>query len=242
MKMSYDELYDDIVREDEGDIQIIGENACKTMRNELKVSFAKEREGSEPDFRIPIVIFAKAYEVMLEELTELKKEYTHFEINFANRFIFGFENYIDDDDEKEGNFMVYIYNIDKDRKNLETEEDATALECCKQWNDENIIETPEMIRKISQKTIDELKKYDLTIVQDILIPPVVAIVYDEMVKYIKQKRVNEKEFETEINFANCFFIASREYKDGEDSVIVIRPSIEAKLAIKDDASSALSEE
>lgn len=242
-KEKYEEYFEDIVVEDEVDMEIIGSSACRSIEKDFGITFGKSAEGGEDDWRVPIVVFAKVYESILEELEALRDQYNSFEINFANRFLIGFDNHVNEDDEKEGNFMIYIFNINDANKAIaenanssEIGEEEDASERCRRWVSENVVDTPETMRKISQKAITKLEKIDLELYRDTLIPPIVSYVYDEMVEYIKQKRINNKEDEEEINFAGCFFIMSRETEDGKGEII-IRPSIESKMALKDDATS-----
>ena len=242
-KEKYEGYFEDIVVEDEMDIEIIGSNSCRSIAKDFGITFGKSENGGEDDWRVPIVIFAKVYESLLEVLEEKRDQYNSFEINFAQRFVMGFDNRVDEEDEKEGNFMVYLFHIADNAKAIsenanasEIGEEEDAAERCRRWVSENVIDTPETMRAVSQKAIEKLEKIDLELYRDSLIPPIVSYVYDEMIEYIKQKRINNKEDEVEINFAGCFFNASRETEDGKGE-IVIRPSIESKMALKDDATS-----
>lgn len=241
-KEEFVKYFEEITVEDVDDIEIIGSMACRTILRDFGISFSNdENEGGEDEWRAPIVIFAVTYEAIIEELIRLRKEsYNKFNINFANRFYIGFDNRVDEEDEKEGNFMIYIFNKEDGKGVNNTEENSydeqNAAERCRHWVSENVIDSPDTIKRISENALKKLEKLDIVLYRDTLIPPIVSYVYDELIAYMNQKRINMKEDEFEINFSGCFFVMSRETKDGKGE-IVFRPSIESKMLLKDDATS-----
>ena len=114
------------------------------------------------------------------------------------------------------------------------EEDTSSTERITQWNIENVITQPGIIREISNTVIEDLKTIDVHIGISELVMPIFITVYECIVNYVRIKRQELNEFEFEINFVSCFHIGCMETEDG--SSIYIRPNIEAKLLMKDDQS------
>lgn len=235
----YPKLFEENVLEDESAIIDIAELSSKVMEKDLKLYFLDEKR-KERDYRIPIAIFIKTFDAIVKELIKLEKSYSSFEINFANRFLMGFDNHENEEDEKEGNFMVYIFHVNQASKDTEYDDadTETSLERAVKWINENIKDNPEVIKRISENAVEELKAYDIILYSQDLIAPIFSIMYDTCVKYLKDKRREIGEDEYEINFAGCFFISARESEDGIDT-ITIRPSIESKTGLKDDARSKI---
>jgi hypothetical protein len=67
-----------------------------------------------------------------------------------------------------------------------------------------------------------------------MVMPIFITTYETLVNYLSIKRREEDKFEKEINFISCFYITARE-SDGPDDIIDIRPNINAKLTLKNDA-------
>jgi hypothetical protein len=178
------------------------------------------------------VIFAKIYDAFRDKLVSLRSTYSDFEINIANRLAIGYDNSKDEEDEKEGNFLIYINNLPFNRKDEKIEDPAIgSVERAVQWNTENVIEKPKIIREIAIDAMNKLKELDIPIGTEELIIPIFISVYEAMVNYIKIHREELDEFEYEVNFMCRFSIGVR--KLAEDS-IYIRPNINEKLMLKDD--------
>ena len=111
-KKGYEDIYNEYVLEDEEYIEEIGELASRCIRRDFGISFSDEKDVSRDDIKIPIVTFIMCYNEMKKKIASLRRTNNSFEINFANRFVFGFDNTnADTDDEKDGNFTPYFFNI-----------------------------------------------------------------------------------------------------------------------------------
>ena len=100
-KKGYEDIYNEYVLEDEEYIEEIGELASRCIRRDFGISFSDEKD----------VIMC--YNEMKKKIASLRRTNNSFEINFANRFVFGFDNTnADTDDEKDGNFTPYFFNIE----------------------------------------------------------------------------------------------------------------------------------
>lgn len=237
-ELRYQKLIEENILEDEDAIIDIAELSSKVIERDLKIYFFDEKR-KERDWKIPVAIFIKTFEEVIKELIRLRKSYNSFEINFANRFLIGFDNCENEEDEKEGNFMIYIFHVSQASKDTEYDDydTETPPERAVKWINENVKDNPEVIKRISENSVEKLKDYDIVFYSTDLIAPIFSIMYDTCVKYLKDKRREMEEYEYEINFAGCFYISARESEDGIDT-ITIRPNIESKTGLKDDANSA----
>ena len=222
----YIEYFEEFAHEDQEHILTICETASKLIYDRFRARF--------DDPRLLAACFSKIYSAFLNKLVSLEAEYSDFQINICDRLSIGYTTTSDDDDEKVGNFMVSIIHLNSNKKN-DNIDDPTAKteERAVQWNTENIISQPELLRKISVEAIEELKKIDVNIGTSELIIPIFVTTYESIINYLKIRRREEDSFEFEINFISCFYIGARESEDDTDD-IYIRPNIESKLKLKND--------
>ena len=108
-----------------------------------------------------------------------------------------------------------------------------AIELAVQWNTDNILEQPKIIKDISAKAKDKCEKLDIYLVSSECIMPIFITTYENIINYIKIKRKELDKFEYEINFASVFYIGARESEE-DTADIYIRPNIESKLKLKND--------
>ena len=207
----YIPYFEEFAHEDTEHIITICESASKIIYDRFKARF--------DDPRLLAACFSKIYSAFLNRLEALESEYSSFQINICDRLSMGYSTTNDDDDEKTGNFMISITHLNSNKKN-ENVDDATAKteERAVQWNTENIISQPELLRKISVEAVEELKSIDVNIGTTELIMPIFVTTYETMVEYLKIKRREEDAFEFEINFISCFYIGSRESEDELDDI------------------------
>jgi hypothetical protein len=147
----------------------------------------------------------------------------------------GYSTTEDDDDEKQANFMICIEDLGFEPRRYETEDSIkSSNELCAAWNSDNIIDQPEIIKKISETALKILKSdIDIEFNSSELVMPIFVTIYETLVSMLKTHRREIDEFEFEINFMSCFFIGARE-SEFED-IIYIRPNIESKLRLKNDS-------
>ncbi len=245
MSQNYVEYYNENCCEDQEFINLVCETAGARMKEQFNLPiYAKtgtypdgsERYSSDP--RLIASIFAKIYEAILINLKLSEKTYSNFAINLANRLTIGYTTTEDEDEEKQGNFMIHIKDMGFTPRAYETgDTDMTANQLCTLWNSENIQEQPELISRIAESARKILKQ-DLAIELQSHEPimPIFITVYETLVQMIQMRRKEIDEFEFGVNFMSCFWIIARE---GEyEDVIDFRPNIDSKLTIKDDASAS----
>ena len=224
---TYLQIFDEICREDEEDILRICSVASQKLNDLLKLPF--------DDPRLVGVIFSKTFDAILDELKDSEQKNSGCELNICNRLAIGYTTTASDEEEKSGNFMIYI-NHKSTETHYESSDEVMGKESkdlCVEWNTSNIRDNPSAIQRIQAIAVDKLRKIDVIIGGKDIIMPVFIMTYESLIDVIKIRRQETKEFEYEINFLSCFNVTARETEDG-DSEISIRPNINAKLTIKSD--------
>ncbi len=216
--------YNEFVVEDEEHIIPICSSAIKLIYEKFKVPLK--------DPKLVAVIVERTYKVIINTLKSYESKLSEFKLNICDRLEIGYTTNTSEEDEKQGNYMIFMNHLDKSIVDSLPEEDSTPVERITQWNIENVITQPGIIREISNAVIEDLKSISVNIGISELIMPIFITVYECTVNYVRIKRQELKEFEFEINFISCFHIGCMETEDG--SSIYIRPNIEAKLLMKDD--------
>ena len=224
----YEKYFSEICKEDVDDVLTICSTASQIIYEKFKIKL--------DDPKITASIFSKTYEAILDYLESLEKTYSEFKLDICNRFVIGYSTIESEDDEKEGNFMVYIRHLNSLNTQMDNASDNAnlrALELAVQWNTDNVIEQPKIIKEISAKAKDKCEKLDIYLVSSETVMPIFITVYESIINFIKIKRKELDKFEYEINFASVFYIGARESED-DTADIYIRPNIESKLKLKND--------
>lgn len=221
----YLNYFDEICVEDQEDVITVCDTASMVFYSRFKFKI--------DDPKLYGVIFSKTFETILNVLEESTKDHLALNINMVNTEI-GYTSVNTETDEKEGNLMFYIrYLYGKKKEGVKDDYDAKSKELCVQWNTENITENPDILRRISARAIEELKKIDVIIGFSDLIIPLFVTTMESLIEFVQIHRKETKKFEYEINFLSCFYISCLETEDGDE--ISFRPSILSKLKIKNDA-------
>ena len=117
MEEKYLSYFDEFAKEDKDHIITICETASKFIWERFRARF--------DDPKLLAVTFSKIYSAFLNKLESLESEYSDFKINICNRLEMGYSTNEDEDDEKQGNFMVFIRHLNTTKKNEEND-DPTA--------------------------------------------------------------------------------------------------------------------
>lgn len=234
MSQKYVDYFNENATEDIDDILMVSKIASELLTDKMNLRFVNP-ETNKPDPRMLASIFSKIYEGILISLEKYEREYSDFELNICSRLLIGYTTSVSDEDEKEGNFMIYLRHLNNTKK-LEDFDDPslTPAERAVQWNQENIIDQKDTMKTISVQALKCLEEIDFKIADYELILPIFTFVYESLVGYLKTRRRENNDYEYEINFMNCFFIGVREAEDGVDDVY-IRPTIDSKLRMKNDS-------
>ena len=225
----YEKYFDEICKEDIDEVLTISSTASQIIYEKFKIKLDDPKETA--------VIFSKTFEAILDFLQNLEKDYSEFKINLCNRFVVGYTTIESEEDEKEGNFMVYIRHLNSLNTSMDNDSDNESLkatELAVQWNTDNILDQPKIIKDIASRAYEKLKKLDMYLVSSEVIMPIFITTYENIINYLKIRRKELDKFEYEINFASIFYIGARESED-DTADIYIRPNIESKLKLKNDA-------
>lgn len=225
--------YADNIYEDADHIQIISETANAVIRERFHITLN--------DHRLTTSAFLRIFEGFIEKLKSFQKDYDNFQINLANRLAIGFTNNENEDDEKSGNYMIFMQHL-REATKMDTNNDPTVsnIERAVQWNAENVIEQPELIRALTIEAVKYLRDIDIQLANNEIIMPVFITYYESIINYLKIHRREEDLFEMQLNYS-WFFIGAREGEEGRD-VIFIRPSINGKLSLKSDVGASSKDE
>lgn len=222
----YVPYFEEICREDEEHVLTICDVAGACILEKFHLRF--------DDPKLLATVWSKIFDSFLIKLEKLENQFSDFNINICDRVNIGYSTNENEEDEKQGNFMVFITHLNNNKK-TEVSEDprSKAEERAMQWNTENLIEQPNLLAEISVDALELLKGIDVYLGSREFIMPIFCMVYEQLVSYLMTKRREKDEYEFEINFISCFFIGARETEDGEDEIF-IRPNIESKLRLKSD--------
>lgn len=223
--MTYAEVFTLNVNEDQDDITKICDIASKVIKEKFLIKIE--------DPRILGVMFRVTYMAFLEKLKELEKSYSSYRIDVAGRFGIGYTTTDSEDDEKQGNFMVFFEDFGSSKKNNDPDVMASAKERVVQWCIDNITAQPDIINSVANSAMEKMKSLDIMLASSEFVIPIFITIYDTVVNYLKIRRSELGTFEYEINFISCFNIKAME--GDENDIIAIRPNIEAKLELKNDA-------
>ena len=93
----------DSLCEDFDIIESIADTANRALYEKYKIKI--------DSWALSTAIFLKTFESICAMLKSKEANYSSFAVNFMNRFIVSFNSNLNDEDEKNGNFMIYLRHI-----------------------------------------------------------------------------------------------------------------------------------
>ena len=230
----------DSLCEDFDIIESIADTANRTLYEKYKIKI--------DSWALSTAIFLKTFESICVMLKSKEKDYSSYAVNFMNRFIVSFNSNINDEDEKAGNFMIYLRHVGGDTvKDTFVDPTDTPLTRVSDWNKDNLIskiddgvakKQPELTRKMSLLAVDYINKINIKLANNEVIFPMFINFYDSIITVCKLVRKDRDLPKLEVNLG-LLRVVVKEGPDGRD-IIELKPDIAGKLNIKDDklASSA----
>lgn len=230
----------DSLCEDFDIIESIADTANRTLYEKYKIKI--------DSWALSTAIFLKTFESICVMLKSKEKDYSSYAVNFMNRFIVSFNSNINDEDEKTGNFMIYLRHVGGDTvKDTFVDPTDTPLTRVSDWNKDNLIskiddgvvkKQPELTRKMSLLAVDYINKINIKLANNEVIFPMFINFYDAVITVCKLVRKDRDLPKLEVNLG-LLRVVVKEGPDGRD-IIELKPDIAGKLNIKDDklASSA----
>lgn len=224
----------DSLCEDFDVIESIADTANRSLYEKYKIKL--------DSWPMSTAVFLKTFESICAMLKSKESNYSNYAINFMNRFIVSFNSNINDEDEKNGNFMIYLRHIGGDTaKDVYIDPTDTPLTRVADWNKENLVskiddgvmkKQPELTRKMSLLAVEYINKINIKLANNEVIFPMFINYYDSIITVCKLVRKDRDLPKLEVNLG-LLRIIIKEGPDGRDA-IELKPDIAGKLNIKDD--------
>lgn len=230
----------DSLCEDFDIIESIADTANRALYEKYKIKI--------DSWALSTAIFLKTFESICAMLKSKEANYSSFAVNFMNRFIVSFNSNLNDEDEKNGNFMIYLRHIGGETvKNAFVDPTDTILTRLADWNKDNLIskiddgvskKQPELTRQMGLLAVDYFNKVNISVSNSEAVFPMFINYYDAAITVCKLVRKDRDVPKLEVNLG-LLRIVIKEGPDGRD-IVELKPDIAGKLNIKDDklASSA----
>ena len=231
----------DSLCEDYDIIESIADTANRALYEKYKIKI--------DSWPMSTAVFLKTFESICAMLKSKEQNYSEYAINFMNRFVISFNSNLNDEDEKNGNFMIYLRHIGGETvKDTFIDPTDTPLTRVADWNKDNLIskiddggimkKQPELTRKMSLLAVDYINKINIKLANNEVIFPMFINFYDSIITVCKLVRKDRDLPKLEVNLG-LLRVVVKEGPDGRD-IIELKPDIAGKLNIKDDklASSA----
>lgn len=158
---------------------------------------------------------------------------SHYRVIIAKRLEIGYDNAIDEQYEDNGGFMFYMKHLYlKQEESIQREYGDSVIELCAMWNSLNVSSDIQFIADVVSDAKAGINKQDIALETDACIIPIFSIIYDQLTSYVSNKRKEYGEFEYTLTFLSLFDVKAVQ-SDNMDDVIILTPSIESKLELKD---------
>lgn len=229
-KKTYAENWvDNNIVNDKEDLMIIGGMASRELHNKFKLDLSPAAT---------IAIYGITFETILDYLKKQQENrHSSFQINICNVISVSYTNLADNDAEKRGNFMPFIQQISDGPIPDTGISSPNTIELCTAWNTSHISEHPEVLTEISAMTVRNLSdRLAMRTADRELIMPIFCTFHENLISYIKLKRVDLKVTSYMIDVAGIYKIKVSEADDATE-IIEYPTLIYTKKTTKDDGAS-----
>lgn len=220
--------FKDNVSENQEELLAIGDLANRKLHEVLSLGLDSPMTT--------IAIYAQIFESMCSVIAMKEKDYDSFNLNMADNFEIGYDTTDNEDDEKSGNFMVYMRHLDNQKTDavLDDDEDNT-LSLCAIWNATNVKTQAEVIKEVAIQALKDLGSIiNIKMESHEFVIPMFCIIHSTLIRFLKQKRAELEKSEYEINVAGLFTAGCSVNEDSEEEIYFV-PSITLKLLFKNDS-------
>ena len=227
-KKPTEEWFEKNVHENEKELLEIGELANRMLHEKISLGLTNPITT--------IAAYGTIFDVITKYIKEKENEWDDYCVNIADRIKVGYTTTDNEDDEKPGNFMVFIQHVEHSStdESLDEDEDDTIV-LCTQWNAANIKELANVVKEIASLAKKELADLlNLKTESTEFVIPMFCIIHACILNYIQLKKKEEEVSEYELNICGFYTVRVRETDDAENIIEYI-PSVPLKLFIKDDA-------
>jgi hypothetical protein len=232
-----EQWFEDNVIENREDLLKVGELANREVFEKLSLDIASPN--------ITIAMYAQVFKALCDVVRSKQDIMEDFELNVAGRLAIGYTTTSSEDDEKSGNFMVYINHLNSKSADTSIDDDETdTIVLCTQWNAANVKIQADVIKDAAIRGKANLNdNLDIKAANHEFIIPLFCIIHSQLIEYLLARAEELKLTELEINVAGLFTIGVEihEERDTAGNIIDVErdiyfvPSIDTKLAFKNDA-------
>ena len=208
------------------ELEVIGDTANRLLLKNISLGLN--------DPKATIAIYCRILQTICEVIRDKESDYDEFCVNVANRFKIGYTTTDNEDDEKQGNFMVFMQHCDTPTSDTPIDDSETdTIQLCVQWNATNIKSQPEVLKECSSRAKKELSEM-LNIKTDSaeFIIPMFCIIHSAIVEFVTEKLTDESVVDYDINVGGLYHIGAEKVEDGIHVYYV--PDIAMKLLFKND--------
>lgn len=212
----------------------IAREAIKAIYDNFHIQFTTENTV--------LAFYSKVYEAIMNYLCKRREKDSEFVINIADRLEIGFKDSDDEDCEKQGSFVPFIYNLDEGKTDFAADDPTEqSIDICTEWEASNVKTQIKTLHEIAKQSIELLNEIDIPNPNEVIIIPCFTIIHESLVKYLKNyfdiyyyKQDDIDTHEMVVNFASNFNVIVR--KDAEGlTVLEIAPNVSMKVFTKSDA-------
>ena len=227
--------FKDNVTENVDEILRVGNAANSILHNVLSIGL------NHPE--TTMAIYAHIFETICKQIALKEKTHTDYELNIADGLCIGYDTTEDENDEKQGNFMVYMRHKENPGIDAVLDEDETnTLALCAIWNAQNIKEQAAMLKQISVeacKTIGSV--VNIKFESEEFIIPLFSIIHAQIIRYVRTQRIERNLREYELPICGLYTVGVSVNDDAVEEVYFI-PSITLKLLFKNDCIASATDE
>lgn len=225
--------FQDNVIEDADKNKEIGDQACRVLFDVLNLGIGNNDSTSG---KIAMALYGIIFESMCNVVVQKEQTHDSYDLNMVGAFHIGYTTTESEDDEKQGNFMVYMDHIEN--PNLDKiidDEGGSTLEKCIRWNAENIKVQAETNKDVAVKALTDLRDVaNFSIQTHEFIPALFAFIHAQIIRYVRKKRVELGLNEYEISIAGLYTVGCSIDEDANEQIYFV-PSITLKLLFKNDS-------
>lgn len=220
--------FDECVVDNKKELLDIGELANHLIHDSLSLGIS--------DPKTTMAIYATIFDAITDVVASKEANYDHYDLNVANRFLIGYDTTDNQEDEKTGNFMVYMQHMEATQSDNSIDDDNDdTISLCVQWNANNIKEQQDVLKDVAGKA--KIKMGDIINIKlesHEFILPLFCIIHACIVNYVRLRRREENVSDYNINVAGLYTIGCQ-VDDESNEEIYYTPSISLKLKFKNDA-------
>lgn len=188
-----------------------------------------------------LAIYNFVFEAIVDELKKMQEKTSEIEIRIGKIVSFGYDNLVDDDSEKPGNFCPFIYDLGE-RLDITKSLDESSVEACTKWMTSTMKEYPKMWDSIATTAVKNLEKeVKIPISQSVIVLPLFAMIQSELCMYMDIRRKDLDESSTMITFASVVDVYAIK-TENNTTEIQFKPKPSMKLGTKSDRLATAPEE